>query len=392
MQRGVAEVAAALLDRLDELADGAVARIMEQEDGYGENRPVAAADLRASCRDNLRFMFQHLVEGDVLDLSQPRRIGRRRAEQGLPLATVQNAYRVGFGFLWESVVTQAQRSGALDDAALVRLATRVWGLSDRYTAAVSTAYRDTLAEHMIVRDQERSALVEAVLEGRLAETTLWEAAELLSLPYQGSLTVVAAEALTLARAVLPNIENRLQARGISSAWRLLPDLHVGIVSLRAPAVLDELLGVLRPVATGRIGVSPLFARLDETPPALNLARIALLSSPEGTAQVNVFDDAPLPVLVISTPTTAFQITNAVLGPVLELAKEERSTLLDTLEAWFAAGGSAAGAAKRIFVHPNTVRHRLRRLEEHTKRRLADPKDSAELYVALEALKRLPDRH
>ena len=40
-------------------------------------------------------------------------------------------------------------------------------------------------------------------------------------------------------------------------------------------------------------------------------------------------------------------------------------------------------------HPNTVRHRLHRIERQTGRPLNDPRSSAELFVALEALRTLP---
>jgi len=39
--------------------------------------------------------------------------------------------------------------------------------------------------------------------------------------------------------------------------------------------------------------------------------------------------------------------------------------------------------------PNTVGHRLRRIERLTGRPLGDPRSSAELFVALEALRTLP---
>jgi DNA-binding PucR family transcriptional regulator len=51
--------------------------------------------------------------------------------------------------------------------------------------------------------------------------------------------------------------------------------------------------------------------------------------------------------------------------------------------------SASKAAEYLFCHPNTVRHRLRRLQERTGRSLADPLDTSALCVALQAERRLP---
>jgi DNA-binding PucR family transcriptional regulator len=106
--------------------------------------------------------------------------------------------------------------------------------------------------------------------------------------------------------------------------------------------------------------------------------------------VNLFDDAPLSVLVVSSPTTSYRITKTILGPLLDIDPDERDMLLNTLAAFFAFQGSAIEAGKHLYCHPNTVRHRLRRIERQTGRSLQDPRSSAELFIALEALHRLPE--
>jgi hypothetical protein len=47
-----------------------------------------------------------------------------------------------------------------------------------------------------------------------------------------------------------------------------------------------------------------------------------------------------------------------------------------------------GAAEVLICHPNTVRHRLRRIVKHTGRSLQRPKDVAELCLAFEVHRRL----
>jgi hypothetical protein len=387
----VVVLASALLGRASELAGQLAERIIKQIDCYAEGGPVPREDLRESCRDNFEFVFGHLGDLGPRDLSAPRRTGRRRAEQGVPLAAVSSSFRIGFAFLWDCVVTEARRSGTLSDAELVQVASDVWALNDTFTTEMMTTYRDTLTKQALQRDRERSALVEALLQGPLADTaTVWEAADLLGLPYQGLFAVVAAETTALARQPLPNIENRLRARDIGSAWRLLPDLQVGIVSLSSPKTIEPVAKMLRSAATARIGVSPAYAGLEKTPQALHLARVALASSAPGGAEVCVFNDAPLPVLVASSPTTSYHVTRAILGSLLDIDSDERDMLLDTLAAYFRFRGSAIEAGKHLYCHPNTVHRRLRRIEQQTGRSLGDPRSSAELLVALEALRRLPE--
>jgi DNA-binding PucR family transcriptional regulator len=191
---------------------------------------------------------------------------------------------------------------------------------------------------------------------------------------------------------LPAIENKLSTRDIRSAWRLLPDLQVGIVHLRNPATPDTLgtlTDVLHQTATTRVGISPPFHELAETSNALRFARLAVTGKPSADSLVTVFDDTPLAVAAVSAPEVMAKIKSSVLGRLNELPPEERTVLLDTFQAWLQAGGSANEAAAKIFCHPNTVRHRLHRIEELTSRSLSRPRDIAELCLAFEVEQRLP---
>ncbi len=303
---------------------------------------------------------------------------------------VQSSLQVGFQFMWDTLVAEAHQTGIVSDTELVGIASEVWTLNSLFTTKLATAYRDAMAERVRRQDQARSARLEALLAGRIADTaTVWEAADLLGLPYQGVFIVVAAEIPAVAQQALPQVESRLHGRGIGSAWQLLPDLQVGIVSLRSQRNVPALVEILRSGAVARVGVSPVYTALERTSQALHLARIALASSPAGDPVVNVFDDAPLPVLVASAPTTSYQVVKTILGPLLDINPDERDMLLDTLAAFFAFRGSAIEAGKHLYCHPNTVRHRLRRIERQTGRPLNDPRSSAELFVALEALRTLP---
>ena len=58
--------------------------------------------------------------------------------------------------------------------------------------------------------------------------------------------------------------------------------------------------------------------------------------------------------------------------------------------WLLAGRVAAEeAAEQLYVHPDTVRTRLRRIAEHTGRSLTDPRGITELALALRAVRQTP---
>jgi hypothetical protein len=383
----VVAIAEAVAARLPELVDRVVRRISTEFDFYGSGDVVSREDLRESVRGNLASLVRQLTTDEPPDLSAARATGRQRAQQGAPLADVLHAYRIGFTELWSAMVDEARRSPRAPWEALVDAASGVWWLIGEYTQELTVAYREAAAESLVTGARERSALVEALFTGGVPDQdTLWEAAKLLRLPWDGPFVVVAVETPGLGREGLPDAEALLAARGIGSAWLLHPDLQTGVVSLRHQDTTPLLLELLDRGVRTRAGVSPVYHSLGDTPRALHYARLVQRSLPPGTRAVAQFEETPLRVLAAAAPDAAGELARAVLGPVLDLPAQERSTLLETLQAWFEAGGSAAETGKRIYCHPNTVRYRLRRLQEHTGRSLEDPTGAAELLAALEALR------
>jgi DNA-binding PucR family transcriptional regulator len=57
-------------------------------------------------------------------------------------------------------------------------------------------------------------------------------------------------------------------------------------------------------------------------------------------------------------------------------------LLDTLTTYLEHGSSLEATARLLFVHPNTVRYRLRRIAELTQYTPSDGRDGFTLWVAL----------
>ena len=69
----------------------------------------------------------------------------------------------------------------------------------------------------------------------------------------------------------------------------------------------------------------------------------------------------------------------VLGP---LTKERNSELRRTLEEYLRAHGSQSSVSRSLYLHRNTVRQRLRRIEELTRADLDDPEQRLLLQLAL----------
>ncbi len=60
----------------------------------------------------------------------------------------------------------------------------------------------------------------------------------------------------------------------------------------------------------------------------------------------------------------------------------RGTLLETLTAWFEHGSSIEGTGRALFVHPNTVRYRLRQISDITGWAPTRPREAFTLQMAL----------
>ena len=387
----VAQLATRLLTRLEPLVDELVDRIAKEIEFYRGGSVVGREELRRSVAHNLTYMLSHLVGTDSPDLSAPSETGRRRAEHGAPLPEILHAYRLGFAFLWEQLLGEARQSGEGSLDALLDTATDVWELADDYSMALTESYRQAIAERMVTADRRRSALVAALIDGPVLERdNAWELARQLGFPYEGCFLVVVAETTTIGAEALPGIEDRLRVLDVDSAWRHSPDREVGLLSCGRRRPVAEIIEAVRDAATARVGSSPEFARLDETPRAMRFAQVALAALPAGTAGMQQLEDTPLTELVMGSLDTTRRVVQRILGEVLTLPDDERSTLLSTAEAWLDAHGSAVEAGRALYCHENTVRYRLRRLEERLGRTLDDPRTLAELVAALQAVRIFPE--
>lgn len=376
---------------LDRLARRTVERIVETSEFYRDSERIPYDDLVAYVRENIEYLLDHDSEDDVCDdASQPRRTGREHALRGIPLPDVLAAYRIGFAFLWDAITRAILDTGTVSHQEVIDAATEMWWRADHFGHAVTEAHRDATTEILLRQEHERSAMVEALITGTVADNaSLWDTAGRLGLPHEGHFVVVVADSPTAGRDPLPGIAGRLRELDTMSVWRLAPHQSIGVLSLPEPDT--TLVGqCLEQCAEGPIGVSPLFGRLDRAPRAFYLAGIAARSRPSSTAKVRVFTETPIAVLVAASPDAAAAAAADVLGRVLALPAQERDVLLDTFDVWVDSGGSVSSAGTRLFCHPNTVRYRLRKLSELTGRATDSPAGLGELAVAVQAWRLVGD--
>jgi PucR C-terminal helix-turn-helix domain/GGDEF-like domain/GAF domain len=266
---------------------------------------------------------------------------------------------------------------------------RIGRFAELTATAVVAGYRDEQKRQLLAEGAERLSLVDALLEGRaFDEWSLRDVAGRLRLPVNGPFVVVAAHAPTGGDEPLRAIESKLRSLDIFSAWRLLPDVQVGVVHVKSDQKLDVVVALLSRTTTARVGVSAVFGDLRDTPRALHVARMMLRGPTDSTSSVAVFDGSILATAAVSAPEAMIRTVAAVLDGFGDLPDAEREMLFETFRVWQDTEGSVGGAAEVLICHPNTVRHRLRRIEKRTGRSLLRPRDVAELCLAFEVHRRL----
>jgi DNA-binding PucR family transcriptional regulator len=165
----------------------------------------------------------------------------------------------------------------------------------------------------------------------------------------------------------------------------LSDVHgtwlVAIISGQLAATptdrfLGELLGAFSddPVVIGPVA------------PTLSAAHRSATEAIAGMHAVAGWSGAPRPVLARELlPERALlgdaTAINALDTEVMRPLADAGPALTETLDAYLDSGGAIEACARKLFVHPNTVRYRLKRITDFTGRDPTTPRDAYVLRVA-----------
>jgi hypothetical protein len=132
-------------------------------------------------------------------------------------------------------------------------------------------------------------------------------------------------------------------------------------------------------------VTALPGALHEAGSARRLAALRL-AGPGSAAAVSVVTSdevASHELLLATVPASVLRsFRERLLGPLLAYDDQHRAELLPTLREFLACSGSWNHCAAKMYVHVNTVRYRIRRIEELTGRNLSSLDDQVDFFLAL----------
>jgi DNA-binding PucR family transcriptional regulator len=90
-------------------------------------------------------------------------------------------------------------------------------------------------------------------------------------------------------------------------------------------------------------------------------------------------------LLASVPAPVLRaFRDRLLGPLAEYDERHNATLLSTLRSFLDCDGSWSACASLMYVHVNTVRYRIGRIEALTGRDLSALADRVDFFLALQA--------
>ena len=301
------------------------------------------------------------------ELEQAAAIGRERAEQGLTVDAVLHAYRISITAVWSRFGELARERGA-DVSSVLAFSETLWLWADAVMDIVGTAHREVELEQAREEQQRRDAFVLALLSGTLdpAELRLQSA----TFGLDADRAYVPFRARAAERGTLP----RRAAVTLAGDDGLVTGLDRDFAGLAAR----------RPAGLPRVvcGVGPP-ARLEALPAAFASASRALQTAVAfGQEGALTLGDLSIRPAILADDALGDAFAARYLEPLAGLGRLG-AELETTLRAWFDQEMRVEETARALHVHPNTLRHRLKRFEEATGATLRDPRDLVELWWALE---------
>ena len=377
-----------LLDRVPE----SLLRRLKQYSGRFSTQAVTVmqerlpffAELEASQRASLALVVQTAVASFVEWMTDPHSNVNYTARafelmpqdltRRMPLRHSVDMLRVTMEY-FEEVAPVLTR----DEEQLTALTVGIMKYSRDLAFSAATAYADAAEARGSWDSRMEASVVDAVVRGDTGPELLSRAAAL-----NWDTT---APATVVVGTPPPGREDRASQDVRDIAARhgraALIDVHgtylVAIVSgqlTQTEKVFGDLLGAF---SDGPVVIGP-------TAPMLTAAYHSASEAISGMNAVAGWRGAPRPVLARELlPERALMgdasAIAALQTDVMRPLADAGPTLTETLDAYLDCGGAIESCARKLFVHPNTVRYRLRRIADFTGRDPTLPRDAYVLRVA-----------
>lgn len=311
-----------------------------------------------------------------------RHLGRVEAHEGRSLDALQSALRLGARVAWRRMCQESEDLG-ITPRMLSRLGEAVFLFLDGIATAAAAGYAEARARVAGELDRRRLRLFDLILAepaaspeaiADLAHTAQWRPPATIAAV---ALDDCAGDDRPMAPSLPPDVLADLNRR---KSCLLVPDPE-GPGRMRA----------LEQALQGWVAVIGPTEPLSGAARSLRWARDALALARRGIIPADRLircSDHLSDLVVLRDEELVRRLAATRLAPLAELRPAQRDRLAETLLAWLQNAGRAPRVAKRLHVHPQTVRYRLRELERLFGDDMTDPDLRFELELALRARKLL----
>ena len=383
-----------LIDTLPDLHSEILLRVWGSY-SYDEHH-LDPAELSSKITYNVEWLLRTLAAGNTpeppsgLDeaLAVADEIGRSRAIQGVPVDAVIRSWRIAEQVLEESLIA---RSADIETSELLDTIRRLGKLIGELTDRSAASYRSTQEEVTGHYDRLATDLVAQIVSGTplsaeeigrrarviQADPAETYAAVAVGLPERDDPATHSSVQRRLLGHLGPRVRGRILIGSLDDRPLFLVPTPVGSDG-HLCRLLNTALGPGGPPGDLILGVSSASAELSRVYETARQARLALevgqrLGMPRG---VIPFADVAVEALLLREPDTAAILLRRI-APLLQ-----RPELLETLRAYITNGYSARAAARSLYVHPNTVPHRLRSIRGLIGADTSDALAGADIVLAL----------
>jgi L-fucose mutarotase/ribose pyranase (RbsD/FucU family) len=382
VQELTSTIATALLPELASLAEGTAASIVDEMPELADSSNLQL--IRASAYSNSNALLDAMIRAMPLDQMAPSaevvQSTRAMAQHGISHDAVMRGYRLAIAYWcarWADAVGRHCADSALAAPVVGSGTAFLLRWLDMASAQVSAEYRDEAERLARDGSMARAAYVRRLLAdeadvsqaSRQLGYTLagYHVALVLCRHPDADQAPLEATALALAQDVA-NSRPLIVRADPDTVWCWIQTDRVRKQPSTSAAVL---VGLGRPAS----GIAGFRSSHHEALEALRVARIA--SHAAGTT--TTFDEVELVALCTADPAACHTFITETLGS-LAADTEEAHRMRVTLETFFACDGNYRATGDRLFIHHNTVRYRLDRIESMLGYR--PPKNRRRLDLAL----------
>jgi hypothetical protein len=305
-----------------------------------------------------------------------RSIGSAEFTAGRSLSGLQAALHAAEQAVTQHVSVYLRRSGLSLDAA--QLCARAISAAFSYVSATSTeGYAEAKARGPRSCDRSRQDLFRLLTaEHPVDDTTRAAAARSAGWPVPSAVTAVMLRPPAGQELPAPEVLGLDLLAGVDNGEPML------IAAAGEPA-LDKLVEILpgwRAAIGPAVPVSDLRASLRVARRAMDLADRGLLPD---QPLVDCSDHHTV-LTLFADDWLVDRLIERRLAPLAELTDRQQERMLVTLHEWLITRGQVTEIGERLNVHPQTVRYRLKKLEEIFGAELTDPETRFELALAVRA--------